>query len=98
MRLARLILAVSMLTIIGSVTWAQQPLTGTVTTIDRLSGTIAIKQAQSGTVGAGVDGPTEKYKVQGGMLDTVHAGDRVSFTVSESGGTKALTKLEKLKP
>ena len=95
MKLARLILAGSMLTIISSVTWAQQPLTGTITTIDRISGTIAIKQAQSGTVGASADGPVEKYKVQGSMLDTVHAGDRVSFTVSESGGTKTITKIGK---
>ncbi len=98
MRLARLILAGSMLTIISSVTWAQQPLTGMVTTIDRISGTIAIKRAQSDTVGAKADGLVEKYKVQGSMLDAVHAGDRVSFTIGESGGTKALTKLEKQKP
>ncbi len=98
MRLAKLILAGSMLTFISPVTWAQQPLTGMVTTIDRINGTIAIKRSQSGTVGANADGPVEKYKVQGSMLDAVHAGDRVSFTVGESGGTKALTKLEKQKP
>jgi len=95
MRLAKLILAGSMLTIISSVTWAQQPLTGTITTIDRINGTIAIKQTQSGTVGANADGPVERYKVQGSMLETVHAGDRVSFTVSEAGGTKTITKIGK---
>lgn len=96
MRLARLILAGSMLTIISSVTWAQQPLTGMVTTIDRISGTIAIKQAQSSTVGANADGPIEKYKVQdGGLLNAVHAGDRVTFSVSETGGTKTITKIGK---
>ena len=96
MKLAKMILAGAMLTIIGSVASAQQPLTGTVTTIDRISGTIAIKQTPSGTVGANTEGAVEKYKVQdGALLNTVHAGDRVSFTVSESGGTKTITKIGK---
>jgi Cu/Ag efflux protein CusF len=99
-----MVLAGSMLTVISSVTWtsatwAQQPLTGMVTTIDRISGTIAIRQTQSGTVGANDGGATELYKVQdGGMLTPVHAGDRVTFSVSETGGTKTVTKLEKQKP
>jgi hypothetical protein len=28
-------------------------------------------------------------------LDTLHAGDKVTFSVSESGGKKTITKLEK---
>jgi hypothetical protein len=28
-------------------------------------------------------------------LDTVHAGDRVTFSVAESGGVKTITKLDK---
>ena len=95
MRLAKMILAGSMLTVISSVTLAQQPLTGTVTTIDRINGTIAIQQTQSGTVGANTGGATEQYKVQGASLDTLHAGDKVTFSVSESGGKKTITKLEK---
>ena len=95
MRLAKMVLAGSMLTVISSVTLAQQALTGTVTTIDRISGTIAIQQTQSGTVGANTGGATEQYKVQGVSLDTLHAGDKVTFSVSESGGKKTITKLEK---
>src|SRR6267154_699417 len=95
MRLAKMILAGSMLTVISSVTLAQQALTGTVTTIDRISGTIAIRQTQSGTVGANTGGATEQFKVQDGMLNTVHAGDKVTFSVTETGGTKTITKLEK---
>jgi len=95
MRLAKTVLAGSMLTVISSVALAQQALTGTVTTIDRISGTIAIQQAQSGTVGANTGGATEQYKVQDGMLNTLHAGDKVTFSVSETGGTKTITKLEK---
>ena len=95
MRLAKMVLAGSMLTVISSVTLAQQALTGTVTTIDRISGTIAIQQTQSGTVGANTGGATEQFKVQDGMLNTLHAGDKVTFSVSETGGTKTITKLEK---
>ena len=95
MRLAKMVLAGSMLTVISSVTLAQQALTGTVTTIDRISGTIAIQQTQSGTVGANTGGATEQYKVQGVSLDTLHAGDKVVVSVSETGGTKTVTKIEK---
>jgi len=96
MRLVNTVLAVSMLAVISSVTLAQQaPLTGTVTTVDRISGTVTIQQAQSGTVGASAGAAGEQYKVQAGMLTTLHAGDKVSFSVSEAGGTKTITKLEK---
>ena len=95
MKLARRILAGSALTLISSVTLAQQPLTGTVTTIDRISGTIAIRQTQGGTVGANTDGAAEAFKAQGSLLDAVHAGDRVKFSVTETGGTRTITTLEK---
>src|ERR1700738_295833 len=95
MRLAKMVLAGSMLTVISSVTLAQQPLPGMLTTTDRINGTVAIHQTQSGTVGANTGGATEQYKVQGVSLDTLHAGDKVTFSVSESGGKKPITKLEK---
>jgi Cu/Ag efflux protein CusF len=95
MKLARTVLAAFMLTAISSVALAQQTLTGTVTTIDRINGTLAIQQTQSGTVGANAGGATERFKVQDGMLNTVHAGDKVTVSVSENGGTKTITKLEK---
>jgi Cu/Ag efflux protein CusF len=95
MRLAKMVLAGAMLTVISSVTLAQQALTGTVTTINRINGTVAIRQTQSGTVGANTGGATEQFKVQGSLLDTLHAGDKVTFSVSETGGTKTITKLEK---
>jgi hypothetical protein len=95
MKLAKMTLAGSMLALISSVALAQQPLTGMVTTIDRINGTIAIQQTQSGTVGANSGGATEQYRVQGVSLDTLHAGDKVTFSVSESGGKKTITKLEK---
>jgi Cu/Ag efflux protein CusF len=95
MRLAKVVLGSSMFTVISSVALAQQGLTGMITTIDRLNGTIAIQQTQSGTVGVNSGGATEQYKIQGGLLNTLHAGDKVTFSVSEAGGTKTITKLEK---
>ena len=83
------------LIVISSVALAQQALTGTVTKIDRISGTVVIRQSQSGTVGANTGSPTEEFKVPSGLPETLHAGDRVAFSVTETGGTKTITKLEK---
>jgi hypothetical protein len=94
MKLAQMVLAGGMLTVIGSAALAQQALTGTVTTIDRISGTIAIQQAQGGTVGANAGGAAEQFKAQEGLLDAVHVGDKVKVSVSESGGKKTVTKIE----
>jgi hypothetical protein len=60
MNLAKMIFAGAMLASIPSVVLAQQSLTGTIATIDRLNGTIGIQQAQTGTVGAGGGGATEQ--------------------------------------
>jgi hypothetical protein len=96
MKLANWILAGSMLMVIPSATLAQQPLTGTVVTIDRLNGTIGIQQAQSGTVGAGSGGASDQeYKVPEGTLKNLHAGDRVTFSVGESGGEKTITNIDR---
>jgi hypothetical protein len=96
MNLARLMLAGAMLAAVPSISLAQQSLNGTITRIDRLNGTIAIRQAQSGTVGANGGGATEQqFKAPAAMLDAVHAGDRIAFTVSETGGNKTITKIDK---
>jgi hypothetical protein len=95
MKLAKWILAGSVLMVIPSATLAQQTLTGTIVTIDRINGTIGIQQAQSGTVGAGSGGAIQQeYKAPEGSLENVHAGDRVAFSVGESGGKKTITKIE----
>jgi Cu/Ag efflux protein CusF len=95
MNLTKLMLAGAMLAAIPSVTLAQQSLTGTITGIDRLTGTIAIQQAQSGTVGASGGGAADQeFKAPVGLLDTVHAGDKVAFSVSEVGGKKTITKID----
>ena len=96
MKIAKIILAgTAALTIIGPTAFAQQAISGTVTKIDRTNGTIAIQQAQSGTVGAN-SGGAEEFKVQDGVsLDTLHAGDKVTFSTTETGGVKTITKLQK---
>jgi Cu/Ag efflux protein CusF len=91
MKIAKVILAgTAALAIISSAAFAQEELTGTVTQVDRINRTVAIKQTQSSTIGA-----AEEYKAHEGLsLDTLHAGDKVSFSATETGGIKTITKLE----
>ena len=97
MKIAKMLSAgVAALIILGSAAFAQQALTGTITGINRLNATIAIRQTQSGTVGANTGGAAEEFKVQSGLsLDDVHAGDRVSFSAKQAGGSRTVTKLER---
>ena len=97
MKIAKIILAgTAALTIISSAALAQQALTGTVIKIDRINGSIAIQREQSGTVGANTGGTAEEFKAQAGLsLEAVHAGDKVTFSTTETGGIKTITKLQK---
>lgn len=73
-------------------------MTGMITRIDRLNGTISIQQIQKGTVGAssGSAGALQEFKAKdAAMLDSVHAGDRVIYSATEANGTGTLTKLQK---
>jgi hypothetical protein len=75
---------------------AQQTHTGTITQLNRLNNTVAIRQTQNGTVGANTGGSAEEFKVGSGIsLETLHAGDNVNYTVNESGGSKTITKLDR---
>jgi Cu/Ag efflux protein CusF len=85
----------AVLTIVSSAAWAQQALTGTVTKVDRINHTVAIQQTQSGTVGANTGGLSEQFKLQGGSLETLHAGDSITYTATEAGGVKTITKIDK---
>jgi hypothetical protein len=97
MRVARIIfVGVAAFAIAGSVVWAQQPRTGTITEINRLNNTVAIRQTPSGTVGANTNGAAEEFKIGSGVsLEALHAGDSVNFSTTEAGGMRAITKLEK---
>ena len=79
---------------LGSAVLAQQAQTGVVTQVDRINGIVAIRQAQSGTVGAS-PGSAEEYKAPGLPLDDLHAGDGVTFSATETGGVKTLTKIDR---
>ncbi len=75
---------------------AEQTMSGMITKIDRLNGTIAIQQTQDGTVGANTGGVTPEFKVQDAkLLDDVHAGDRVTFSTTDNGGAKTITTLKR---
>ena len=97
MRIAKIMFAnAAAVSFLMSAALAQQTSAGTVTKIDRLSGTIAIQQTQSGTVGANSGGATEEFKVQDRpLLDSFHAGDKVNYSATESGGVKTITTLKK---
>jgi Cu/Ag efflux protein CusF len=96
MKMAGMIMAAATaLSIVGTSALAQQTRTGMVTRIDRISGTVSIQDAPDGTVGAGT-GATEEFKIQdGARLNDLHAGDRVTFAVSETAGTKTITKIDR---
>lgn len=73
-------------------------MTGMITRIDRLNNTISIQQTQKGTVGgsAGGAGALQQFKAKdAAMLDAVHAGDRVTYTATDTDGSGTLTKLQK---
>jgi len=97
MKIARILSAgIAALAVVGSPALAQQALTGTITGINRINDTVAIKQTQSGTVGANTGGAAEEFKVQKGQsLEDLHAGDKVSFSVTQTDGTRTITKLQK---
>ena len=96
MKIAKIILAgTAALTIISSAAFAQQALTGTVTQVDRINRIVVIEQTQSGTTGANNGGAAEEYKAQDSLsLDKLHAGDKVTFSATETGGIKTITKLQ----
>ncbi len=95
MNMAKIAMAGFAALVVSSAALAQQASTGTITKIDRISGTVAIRQTQSGTVGASSGGAAEEFKAQESMLNNLHAGDRVTFSATETGGRKTIEKLER---
>jgi len=75
-----------------------QELTGMLTMIDRIDHNVAIQRMQNGTVGASA-GAVDVFKVPDSVsLEPVHVGDKVTYSVTQTGGVKSVTKLEKAKP
>src|SRR5438552_9885016 len=71
--IAKFVLAGTVVMSLGTAALAQQALTGIVTQVDRINGTVAIRQTQSGTVGTSPSA-AEEYKAPGVPLDSFHAG------------------------
>jgi Cu/Ag efflux protein CusF len=95
MKAAKIALSLATLSLLGTAAFAQQSLTGMVTQIDRLKGTITIQQMQSGTVGAS-GGVVQEFKVNnGGMLEPIHAGDKVNFSTSGNADRPTIDKIQK---
>jgi Cu/Ag efflux protein CusF len=97
MKTAKVIFTATTLVLLSCSTgFAQQSMTGTISKVDEAGGKISIQQTQSGTVGASSSGAADEYKVQDGLVfNAVKPGDKVSFTVTENGGAKTITRLEK---
>lgn len=77
---------------IASIAWAQQALTGIVTMVDRISGSVVIQQIPSGNDNAG---GVQRYKIQTSLLESLHAGDRVSYSFSEANGARTIMKIDR---
>ena len=96
MRIAKMVLPIATIAMIGSSAMAQQAVNGSITKVDGANGKITIQQTQSGTVGATAGGAGEDFKVQDGlMFNAFQVGDKVIFTATEIGGVKTITKLQK---
>jgi Cu/Ag efflux protein CusF len=98
MKIAKIVLAsCAALTLIGSASLAQQATSGTgmVTIVDRISGTVTIRPAQGGTVGANTGGAATEFRLKGVSLDDVHAGEMVKYSATEMDGAQTITKIEK---
>ena len=97
MKIAKVIFAGAALTLLTcSAAIAQQSMTGTISKVDEANGKLAIQPTQGGTVGATSGGAAEEFKVQDGLVfNAVKPGDKVAVTVTDVGGVKTITKLEK---
>jgi hypothetical protein len=100
MKIAKIVLVgAAAFAVVSSAALAQQTHTGTITQLNRLNNTVAIRQTQNGTVGANTGGGAEEFKIGSGIsLEALHAGDSVNYSVNENGGTKTVTKIERSKP
>jgi hypothetical protein len=95
-RLAKLVIAGTATLMLTGAAAAQENQTGQVTRVNRLDNTVAIRPVQSGTVGANTAGAEQEFKVKDGVsLEDLHAGNRITYSVTETGGTRTLTSFKK---
>jgi Cu/Ag efflux protein CusF len=95
MKHTKLVLVAAAITMLGSAALAEDELKGQVTQVNRLNNTVAIRPIQEGTVGANIAGSEQQFKVKDGVsLEDLHAGNRITYSVSDTGGAKTLTKFK----
>ena len=96
-KLAKIVIAgTATLVLAGGAVSAQENQTGQVTKVNRLDNTVAIRPVQSGTVGANTAGEEKEFKVKDGVsLEDLHAGNLITYSVMETGGTRTLTSFKK---
>ena len=96
MKHTRLVVAATaILTMLGSAALAEDELKGQVTQVNRLNNTVAIRPIQEGTVGANTAGSEQQFKVKDGVsLEDLHAGNRITYSVTDNGGTRTVTKFK----
>lgn len=99
MRLRQIMLAGSIAVAIAGTgpAWADQTFSGLVTIVDRTTGEIVVKRDEGGTVGASGAVTAEKFKVRDGISESLHAGEKVTISYTESGGVKTATKVDEVK-
>lgn len=69
---------------------------GQVTVVNRLNNTITVRPIQDGTVGANTAGEAQQYKVKDGLsLEDLHAGNHITYSATEQGGTRTITSFKK---
>ncbi len=99
MALAKISLAAAAaITIIGWGALAQEGQgKGQITQFDHINGTITLRHAPAGTVGAaGASSLVDEYKIKdGGASKDLHAGDQVEFTATRIDGVLTITKIQK---
>jgi len=79
---------------LASATFAQEPLKGEVTAVDKASGKIGIKL--SGTVGSSDATAPTSFKVQDELIfNAVKPGDKVSFTAERVGDEMIIKDIKK---
>ena len=96
MKIATFLLAgTATLTILSGVAFAQDDQTGQVTQVNRLNNTVSIRPIQSGTVGANTAGAEQQFKVKDGVsIEDLHAGNRITYSTTETGGTQTIAKFK----
>ena len=102
MRLTERVACAAVMAVLGSVAGsaaqaADQTFTGVVTILDRTTSEVVIKEAPAGeTVGANTPGAVEKFRLRT-VPESLHAGERVTVTYTESNGVKTISNVTEKK-